>query len=1215
MECSPYMGKAQQILDEARGQDLSAEQRRERAVELAGYMLEESRRVQSYSEKRQQAQLARMMNDPVGKAFTTSMTDQCFRSENHGRVADQLVYLIQKFGVPKFLSPFKKFQLILFRWLGRQFSSLMVPLVKKMLRKDMSNVILQGDAKQLSKHMEKRRKDGVRINLNHLGEAILGEKEAEQRLNIYLDDLANPEVEYISVKISTLFSQISLLGWEETLRVLSEKLKRLYRAAQQNFYVLPNGKKVPKFVNLDMEEYRDLHLTVELFRRVLDDAEFYRYSAGIVLQAYLPDAFLFQQELTIWAMKRVGNGGAPIKIRLVKGANLAMEQVEAALKGWPQAPYLSKADTDANYKRMMIYACDEERVKAVHLGIGSHNLFDIAYAMLFRVEKGVEKHVTFEMLEGMADHIRRVVQSLSGSMLLYCPAATTSEFQNAVAYLMRRLDENTAPENFLRHAFAMIPGTMDWQVQADQFSLACDEVNKINYLSRREQSRFVAPLEVDMDAPFANEADTDWSLPQNIKWAEMILRQWSERPVSVIPIVVGGKEVVSGLGIEKKMDPSDPTKELYRYVMADEEQLESVVQTAENALKEWSQQPLKERLQLIEDAAYQLKVHRADLIGAMVTDTAKIVVEADVEISEAIDFAAYYQRAVAELHYLEDVEWMAKGPVLVASPWNFPCSIPAGGILGALAAGNSVIFKPAPEAVLVGWQLVNILWEAGISKEALQFFCCSDDPIGTKLIQDPRVAVVVLTGATNTAKHFMKLRPGIDLMAETGGKNALIITRMSDRDLAIKDLIHSAFGYAGQKCSACSLAILEKEVYDDPHFKMQLLDAAMSLKVGSPWDLSTKLNPLIRQPSPELLRGLTTLDEGEEWLLEPKQDASNPHLWSPGIKLGVKPGSFMHQTELFGPVLGIMRANSLDEAIEWANATPYGLTAGIHSLDEREQKRWSERIIAGNCYINRTITGAIVRRQPFGGCKESSFGNGVKAGGPNYVLQLMRPVVTSLPKEREPLDQAVMQLNHFVHQGGFNEEELESWTASIGSYAFYWNHYFSKAHDPSQVLGQDNFLSYVPREDIVLRVQESDQFLDVLTGIAAALTCRAPLEVSVTQGQLNPVQLEQLQKIPSIRVVEENEGVFMDRIHLKSIKRVRLLSKPTTELQHALAAAACHATMASVLANGRLELLNFLREVSLSFDYHRYGYCGLRVKETPCGAEVKKCGPLCCKGC
>ena len=238
----------------------------------------------------------------------------------------------------------------------------------------------------------------------------------------------------------------------------------------------------------------------------------------------------------------------------------------------------------------------------------------------------------------------------------------------------------------------------------------------------------------------------------------------------------------------------------------------------------------------------------------------------------------------------------------------------------------------------------------------------------------------------------------------------MIITALADRDLAIKDLIHSAFGHSGQKCSATSLAILEAEVYDDPHFRKHLRVAVESLHLGPTWDLATKINPLIHEPKGVLKRALTTLEPGESWLLEPKQDPANPALWSPGIKLDVRPGSFTHRTELFGPVLGLMRADSLDHAIQLANDVPYGLTTGLQSLDDREQTYWLERIQAGNLYINRGTTGAIVRRQPFGGIKASSFGNGSKAGGPNYLCEFMRASQKGLPQEKAPINEWVNTL-------------------------------------------------------------------------------------------------------------------------------------------------------------------------------------------------------------
>lgn len=1189
MEDSHYMTKAKDKIRFVKGKSLSVEERREMAIELAALMMNESRRIQSYSERVQQDQLARMMDDPIGKDFTTTITDECFRSTSNRRVADQLQYILGKFGIPHYLTLNKRFPLRAFKLLGKTAPAMFVPIAKKMIRGETSRVILPAERNKLKKHILHRMETGVRVNINHLGEAILGEEEASHRLKIYLKDLARPEIEYISVKISTICSQLNLLAREETIEVLAERLRLLYRAASSYQYTQKDGTKVPKFVNLDMEEYRDLGLTVEVFRKVLDEPEFFNVSGGIVLQAYLPDAYIYQQELTLWALQRTASGGGPIKIRLVKGANLAMEQLEARLKCWPQAPYVHKVDVDANFKRMLTYGCQPDHARSVRIGVASHNLFDIAYALLLRQENGVEEFVSFEMLEGMADPMQRVVQKLSSGMLLYCPVAHEYEFQYAVAYLVRRLDENTAPENFLRHAFSLIPGTRDWQQQASLFSLSCHAANSVSFKPRRVQNRLLEPPNLEDRSDFQNEPDTDWSLTQNCKWAEKMLHAWKEKTYDPIPLVVDGQEILpssqNDVSSRPIRDPSRRDVILGEMSQASLQTISQALDTAVSVEEEWGAMSPKERSHILGEVAAHFRKRRGDLIGSMTAGGGKLVTEADIEVSEAIDFIEYYRRRMIELNAMEEVRWKPKGTTLVLPPWNFPCAIPTGGIAAALAAGNPVIFKPAPEAVLIGWEVAKAFWDGGISKKVLQFLPSKDDPVGSELVKDPRTKKVVLTGGTETAKKLFKLRPGIDMCAETGGKNAMIVTAMSDRDLAIKDIIHSAFSHSGQKCSACSLLVLEKEVYEDTHFLRQLVDAVRSLKVGSAWNLSSKINPLIHPPRDKLLRVLTELDDGEEWLLAPVQDPDNPQLWSPGIKIGVKPGSDSHQTEFFGPVLSIMRAENLKHALEIVNGVRYGLTSGIHTLDEREQEFWLENVEAGNCYINRGITGAVVQRQPFGGCKESSFGSGIKAGGPNYLTTFMKPEQTQLPQTAEALSPAVKPLAGFLEKR-WSGEKWNLWQSSAADYARAWTEYFSKDHDPSSILGQDNILRYLPRRLVTLRVQEGDREEDALRVVAAALTCNTSLDVSFESESFSEIFGDGL---PHIRLIRETEEEFIRRLEGLSEKRIRFLSKPSDNLVNALAEHACNVLSAPVMACGRIELLNYLRELSISYDYHRYG--------------------------
>ena len=405
----------------------------QQAVALAERLLRTARQEQTAAEQEQAARLARMMADPAGKELTIALVDQAFRSHHPDRIADQLRHLLHVYGAPHYMDWWERVALVLGSAMSHYLPNLVVPPVIARLRQETRAVILPGEEGDLRRYLQQRRQDGMRLNLNQLGEAILGEGEAQRRMQAYFDLLARADVEYISVKVSSVFSQLNLVAFDATKAYVKERLRALYRQAMAHHYVHPNGRVTPKFVNLDMEAYTDLHLTVAAFTEVLDEPEFLTLSAGIVLQAYLPDAFSIQQDLTTWAMARCAHGGVPIKIRLVKGANLAMEQVEAALHGWPQAPYPTKLETDANFKRMVAYGSQPAHAQAVRLGVASHNLFDVAYGLLLRHQHGVKEAVECEMLEGMANHQARAVQHEAGGLLLYAPVVKTEDFHSAIA--------------------------------------------------------------------------------------------------------------------------------------------------------------------------------------------------------------------------------------------------------------------------------------------------------------------------------------------------------------------------------------------------------------------------------------------------------------------------------------------------------------------------------------------------------------------------------------------------------------------------------------------------------------------------------------------------------------------------------------------------------------------------------------------------------------
>lgn len=1148
------------------------------ALQLAEELAREVESITSRTERSRHELLARLAEDDAGQTFTTSLTDRAYRSHDGARTVDVARQLLRRLGIPEYLPGIARAQLKLLLHAGPFVPELAARGMLARLRSETRDVVLDAEPAAVREHLEERYRKGVRVNVNYLGEAVLGEQAAAVRCDEYLSLLARPEVRAISVKLSSIVRPFELLAWDQTLAELRPRLRSVYLAALEHRWAGPRGPE-PKLVSLDMEAYRDLELTFQLFTGLLSEPELAQLPACLVLQAYLPDAFALQRELTRWAEDRVARGGAPVRLRLVKGANLAAERVESAARGWPVPNFGSKHEVDANYKRMLEYACEPDHARALNVGIASHNLFDIALGLVLRAHHGVEAHVGFELLEGMAEPLRRVLTRIAGDVLVYCPIVDADSMQTAIAYLMRRLDENLAPENFLRRSFAMTVGDVNWERERAKFQAAFAQRKQLPDQSFRTQDRHVAPEPVDPARPFANEADTDFALAANRCWIWEILERWRRAPCLELPASPG----VESTEREAGFDPSRPDVVPYRYTLAAAPDIERVLGRATRAAAKLSASRIEERVGWLTRIAHELRRERGELIAAMVLDAGKRVEQADAEVSEAIDFAEYYARSYAEHAAQPSFKLSPRGVVLVAPPWNFPLAIPASGVLAGLVAGNVVILKPALETVLVGYKLAELCWRAGVPDDVLQFVVCRDE-IGSQLVSDARVESIVLTGASATARVFQRLRPGVRLFAETGGKNAVIVTAAADRDAAIKDVIQSAFGHAGQKCSAASLLICEAEVYDDPSFREVLADAVSSLPVGSAWDMRSIVTPLIQPPSAALSRAITQLEPGERWLVEPRVAPDNPRLVSPGVKLDVAAGSFTHTTELFGPVLGVLRANDLDHALELANATPYGLTAGLFSLDEREQLRWSERMLAGNLYVNRAITGAIVRRQPFGGCKASSFGPGAKAGGPNYVLQLCRIAAgAEEPPQSAPAAAAAQLLGQIRRRLAADDQGTLARAAC--AYARAHAEHFARAVDPSAVLGELNLFRYRPCTTLMMRASADAVVGEILLACLAGLTAGAQITLSLHPSLT--VERAWLTALPLMATVVEDESAACARVATR--ERIRQIGTLEPELRAAAEAAGVHVAAEPVLRAGRIELLHYVREQSLSVVTHRYG--------------------------
>ena len=1046
-------------------------------------------------ERRAAQRLGKLLADDDGRDLILDLTDQVLRIRDRRRAARRLRDLVAQ-GAPASLSPIDRLGLRMLGVVAPYAPRLAGRAVDWRVNQETTGVILPGEDAPLTRYLARRRADGFRLNVNVLGESILGDDEAAARFDLVASRVRRPDVDYVSIKISALCANLDVLAWDDSLARVTERLAALYRIAQEH----------GTFVNLDMEEHRDLELSVEAFIRVLDQPEFAQMPAGIVLQAYIPDSHAALDRLVTWANERYAAGRAPIKIRLVKGANLAMEQVEAELHDWPQAPYYSKADVDASYKRMLDTALRTAKPGALRLGVASHNLFDVAWALTLRDSLDDPQMIEIEMLEGMAPAQARAVRDAAGSLLLYAPVVEKADREASIAYLSRRLDENSGPENFLRSLFDLTPDSPTWDHERDRFRVSLDRQDAIEVVSHRDQDRRSEQIAFPTDGSFANVADTDFTTPGNRAWAEAILAMSA---------------------------PAEPA------LTTTAAEIDDAVARARVAQERWARTSWQERRETLARVAEVMAAQRAETLAAMAITTGKTLREGDPEVSEAIDFALYAAHLTLQHEGLADqLDWQPHEVVLVAGPWNFPYAIPASGLVHAIAAGSAAILKPAPEARAVGALLVRQLHEAGVDPDLVQLVATPDDEVGKHLVTHPGVSEVVLTGSLATADLFLGWRPDLRLRAETSGKNSLIITAAADIDLAIKDLVKSAFGHSGQKCSAASLAIVEANVYDDPSFKRRLADAVRSLRVGWANDPATIMGPVINPPSGPLARGLTELSPGEAWLVEPKPLDDSGRLWSPGVIWDVRPGSWFHLTECFGPILGVMRAHDLDEAIEIQSAVEYGLTGGLHSLDPKEIDTWLQRAQVGNAYVNRHITGAIVQRQPFGGWKRSSIGGGAKPGGPSHLHSF---------GTWEPGDLDI---------DGARQSFVDAWASRFGADC-----------DPSGLRSERNILRHHPLDGVVVRAERSGATYDV--AMLAAETTRTPVIWS------DPSQ--------------ESDEELAARLKVLNVERLRLLAPASDGLLAAAHAAGVAVDRQPVSDVGDVELPHWLKEQAISVTRHRHG--------------------------
>ncbi|MGE0607591.1 MAG: L-glutamate gamma-semialdehyde dehydrogenase [Pirellulales bacterium] len=844
------------------------------------------------------------------------------------------------------------------------------------------------------------RKARQAFTLDILGEAVTSDCEADRYADECLNLIQNvaptvntwpedPQIDRglftelprfnLSIKLSALDSQFDCIDQAGTANRVLARLRPIFRAARQQ----------RAYVHVDMESYKTKATTLAIFQQVLLEEEFRDWQdVGIVIQCYLRDA---QRDLLVlrdWAAKRKHS----VWVRLVKGAYWDYETVHAQQVGWPVPVYQQKWQSDACYELCTRFLMRNHQ----HLrpALASHNIRSLAHGIAAARQVGLPPPgYELQMLYGMADAEKDTLVKMGHRLRIYMPYG---ELIPGMAYLVRRLLENTSNDSFLRASFA-------------------DQVDTEVLLRKPEEGETPnedGPMTNDTAgtiqdvAAFSNEPPLDFSQEENRRGMAAAIVEVMGSIDEFCPLFIDGQEIDTDQRLASH-NPSYKAQRVGTAASAELPHVEQAVAAASNAWPAWATRPVEERAEFLRQAAAAMRQQRFELAAWQVVECGKTWREADGDVCEAIDFCEYYAAAACHLQGRQvDVPgeenrmlYRPRGVAAVIAPWNFPLAILTGMTTAALVTGNTVVMKPAEQSPVVANQLMDIFRQVGLPPGVLNYLPGRGEVVGAALVDHPDVALIAFTGSravglainAQAAVVSQKSHRGVKrVIAEMGGKNAIIVDDDADLDEAVLGVVKSAFGYQGQKCSACSRCIVLAGVYEP--FLKRLIEATRSLQLGPAEDPASSVGPVIDQESYDRVLKYTEIGRGEgrEVLaVSAGPLAEQGYYIGPHIFADVPPTARIAQEEIFGPVLAVIKAQDLDEALAVANGTEYALTGGIFSRSPANLDRVREEFQVGNLYINRPTTGALVGRQPFGGFKMSGIGS--QAGGPDYLLQFTIP--------------------------------------------------------------------------------------------------------------------------------------------------------------------------------------------------------------------------------
>ncbi|PCN48999.1 1-pyrroline-5-carboxylate dehydrogenase [Curtobacterium sp. 'Ferrero'] len=1148
------------------------------------------------------ARLAEVLRDEHGLDFARGFVDRVIRPEDPRVAAGHLERISED--VPDPLAWYLRGAVSLGGGFATMAPWAVIPTVRRILRRMTGHLVVDATPAKTAAALARVGGEGTTLDVVPLGGAVLGSAQSDRMLQRTDELLARDDVDRVSTTVGTAVPQRAEWAFDQTVERAVDRLVPLFRtAADQQRSGRPQAS-----VTLDVHEHRDLDVTLAVFRTLLDRDEFADLVGGVTVPASLPDAAGALDDLTAWAQARRARGGAPVRVRLTKGAEVVRrEQVDADLHGWPLATWGSTRETDTAWLRLLDTALTPERTDAVRIGAASHGLFDLATARVLAERRGVSDAVEYETVLGMGATLAEAVRADVGRIVLSTPVVHPDEFDAAIPYLVRRLQETADPDDPASGAFDIARDASVLDRERGRHLAAVAALDEPVPATNRTQDRRAPLGEPEHRDGFRRAPDTDPSTAANRSWALDVLRR--------VPRSQLGAQTIRGARV------------------LDRSTLERIVARTAQAGVNWGRQDPSDRAELLDLIGHELETRRADLVEVVVAETGATFAEADADVTEAVD-AAHAAAESARLLATTDgdgARYLPPRLTVVVPSWDAPVSVPAGGVVAALAAGSGVVLKPAPRAKRSGALLADVLWDAGVPHSLLQLVDLEEGALGRELIAHPVVDRVLLTGSADTARSFRWWRAGLPLTAETGGVNTVVVTPSADVDLAVQDVVWSAFGRAGQARAATSLVVLVGSVGTSERFRRQLVDAARTLRVAWPDDPTAQVGPLIAEPTGAGRAALTELGPGESWLLRPEPLDDSGRLWSPGIRDGVRPGSDLHQTPSGVPVLGIVRAETLEQAVAIQNGTDHGLVAGIHSLDADEVADWLATVRAGNLVVNRAPGSVVAGRQPFGGWKRSSIGTGTRSGGPTAVVTLGRWERTERAVHKSiqlhglpPRVTAVIEAS----RSGLSFEEFDQVRAGALSDVRARQEHFGRSHDTAGSAVRREVLRYRP-QSVIVRHAEDAPTGDLVRVLVAATAARAHVLLSTARplpGPLTQLLASARSPLDVVDHLVESDAEFLARAASGAVfgtrwsdpddqqqdaldqvlaqpddrpaptafggpgSRIRLLGGDPLALEEALGASIDTAVHdAPVVESGLLEMLPFLREQSVSITVHRFG--------------------------